>query len=458
MDIARSRFRVDGNNTSKPTKNIFGLSGNQLDFVQERVESDVRFIGFAVKKASATGAPIQSLYLYTSMLGEGGYGSVYAAKRSDQPDDVNFTVKRFSNQEVRVGDVVSEIDRFANVREKRPFLDPTVQDRLDPYSKIYETRAVEREWRILQLVISRASLFPAPVARICRNQIVCAIDRFYTPNLSHGFVVFEGFANAQTLYAVARRTWYEEFKQLDAAPVAARTRTRELSLSLVRNARLRALSVARTVVQTVAYLHKMHIYHRDINPNNVLVRETADGLVEARVIDFGLACAEPLPGTYNTDYQRDERFVACSDQFVTTYDYEDPLIAMLPEDPRYQSLISGYPDDKLARETLQKLGDSFAVGKTLQMIFDYQTYDAARRTWVAPVTRETTAMPAGYFDIIRALTGESANETPTEDFKLTAEEFAQRFRRIERRLTPGEVLFDLERLIRNFLESSEQQN
>jgi tRNA A-37 threonylcarbamoyl transferase component Bud32 len=50
----------------------------------------------------------------------------------------------------------------------------------------------------------------------------------------------------------------------------------------------RALDVARQVLSGLAQIHAQGIVHRDLSPDNVMLRETADGL-QAKIIDLGIA-------------------------------------------------------------------------------------------------------------------------------------------------------------------------
>ncbi len=50
-----------------------------------------------------------------------------------------------------------------------------------------------------------------------------------------------------------------------------------------------ALAVWLEVVAAVSAFHQMHVIHRDISPNNVLIRYDSDGKTRIKLIDFGLA-------------------------------------------------------------------------------------------------------------------------------------------------------------------------
>ena len=51
----------------------------------------------------------------------------------------------------------------------------------------------------------------------------------------------------------------------------------------------RALDVARQVLAGLAEIHAQGIVHRDLSPDNIMLRETADGRLQAKIIDLGIA-------------------------------------------------------------------------------------------------------------------------------------------------------------------------
>lgn len=51
----------------------------------------------------------------------------------------------------------------------------------------------------------------------------------------------------------------------------------------------RALDVARQVLAGLAEIHAQGIVHRDLSPDNILLRETRDGRLVAKIIDLGIA-------------------------------------------------------------------------------------------------------------------------------------------------------------------------
>lgn len=62
----------------------------------------------------------------------------------------------------------------------------------------------------------------------------------------------------------------------------------------------RALEVARQVLAGLGEIHAQGIVHRDLSPDNILLRESADGRLQAKIIDLGIAkrvAADPLERT-----------------------------------------------------------------------------------------------------------------------------------------------------------------
>lgn len=51
----------------------------------------------------------------------------------------------------------------------------------------------------------------------------------------------------------------------------------------------RALEVARQVLAGLAQIHAQGIVHRDLSPDNIMLRETRDGKLSAKIIDLGIA-------------------------------------------------------------------------------------------------------------------------------------------------------------------------
>ncbi len=53
----------------------------------------------------------------------------------------------------------------------------------------------------------------------------------------------------------------------------------------------RAVKMATSLAEVVAYCHRYHVYHRDLKPENILV----DGDEHVKIIDFGIALLEGAP-------------------------------------------------------------------------------------------------------------------------------------------------------------------
>ena len=60
------------------------------------------------------------------------------------------------------------------------------------------------------------------------------------------------------------------------------------------------LSIAKQVCSAVDYIISKKVYHRDLSPNNVLIKEYDDGSVVAKLSDFGLV---KIPDSTKTKYQ-----------------------------------------------------------------------------------------------------------------------------------------------------------
>ncbi len=62
----------------------------------------------------------------------------------------------------------------------------------------------------------------------------------------------------------------------------------------------RALEVARQILAGLGEIHAQGIVHRDLSPDNILLRESSDGRLQAKIIDLGIAkrvAADPLERT-----------------------------------------------------------------------------------------------------------------------------------------------------------------
>ena len=51
----------------------------------------------------------------------------------------------------------------------------------------------------------------------------------------------------------------------------------------------KAIAITRQIADALDYAHERKIIHRDIKPSNVMIETSADGVLTARVLDFGLA-------------------------------------------------------------------------------------------------------------------------------------------------------------------------
>lgn len=140
-----------------------------------------------------------------------------------------------------------------------------------------------------------------------------------------------------------------------------------------------AVTVARQIAEGVRAAHARGILHRDLKPDNVLVRRGEDGCWEVRLIDFGLAVR-----------QRDE--LAASGQSLLGSSVAGTLDYAAPEQL-----------GRLAGVSVGPRADIYGFGKTLaQMLF--------RRT--EPRRKHLAAIPPGLADLVESCIEQDPNERP----------------------------------------------
>lgn len=322
----------------------------------------------------------------------------------------------------------------------------------------FDPKIVEQEYVIN--VLLRERLPPA----FCNSRLVCAVERFYDPELTRGTIVFpyvEALALDKWLRAVFYPGTDELGEALRARGFASMTELLDERSRLLRdvqraqkntrawreaNALLkeaiqeagpierlfdvlqgRAMDLAKMLVETVAALHNADVYHSDIKPQNMLLerRDDLDLPPQLRLIDFGISCTlSPSPLSASAD------LVTCTQQYNTTITYRDPLATRkIPA------------DDAATISTYTGAFDTFSVGKVLQILFDAPAGRAALTTGDTPVVRQTELMPFGMFNLIVAMTGENGVAYGTGVFPtaITDEEAAKRDRQLRVRPTMARV-------------------
>lgn len=399
----------------------------------ERVRLAQGFIGYVFRR----GGPRVERYDFIAQLGAGGYGVVYSASKD------GTRVPRYVVKEIRAKAIPPE--RLRERRRRRAAaiaMGMAVEQPHDEYE--FDTSYIERELRIGKLIEGRLG------REFCAQHAICAQQRFFSRRHDRGYVVFPFFA-ANTLTTYLFTMVHNRMRQLqalrDASPYEPQTiadfvdayRARQAGelefeldsdeseelRSFVETARNQLYMIqsnlwplALQMCTAIGLLHSRLVFHRDIKPDNMLVGIN-DGQQsnDLRLIDFGVACAERLPGI---DEQYDEvyaPYVRCPEQNGISFYYADPLA-------RY---IKASTVDQRTEQAAK--ADTYACGKVLQRMFDPASFEPRGEETRFPIVRQTEFMPPGMYDLIVEMTGET-NYTPTVDERnriiLDPEEIAER--------------------------------
>ncbi len=156
----------------------------------------------------------------------------------------------------------------------------------------------------------------------------------------------------------------------------------------------KALEITRQIASALDYAHERKIVHRDVKPTNVMVETAADGLVTARVLDFGLAAevrssmgrvSREIHDTSGTrPYMAPEQWggdsqgpatdqyalaatfyelVAGHVPFANAFETGDPMIMITVVTTRQPEMPNGLPEsarNALAKALAKKPSDRFA--------------------------------------------------------------------------------------------------
>lgn len=333
-----------------------------------------KFLGLAVD-------PGERPYFYLQQLGAGTYGTVYAAS-SDATLVPQFIVKQLRAR------IDIDLGEASEARLR------------------YRDGYIEREYLISEVIRRRLG------EPLCQTHYVCALERFYDTNPqterpAFGYLIFpyvtpitlsHYLATVMSSRMAAHKRVRGELAPFDTVDTivdlvlangpqahAARAALREFY-----DIMLACLALCGRVIQAVGLLHNAAIYHQDINPSNIIVKQEEDVVM---LIDFGLACVGMRPGDALHESLLERRVLECEKTYDTTSDYKDPL-----------SAIAYMEEETLRLEYFGKF-DTYATGKVMQTIFDSNVvHPQGGRDY--PVVRQTLFMPTLVFILIQRMTGE----------------------------------------------------
>jgi serine/threonine protein kinase len=382
-------------------------------------------------------------YYYNRQLGEGSFGTVYAASsRREQLSASEYVVKEIETEPT---------ERLVRSAGDEPATPYQAYEFTDMY--------VEREYLVSEVLDRRLG------RSFCLRNAVCALERYYRLDQQRGFIVFP-YATPRTLGTYLAKFVHSRMQELDReladkfgerAVTAddlnqlviqmlpfSKSRATELRrfLKRLRDLQLITLTLALQVCSSVALMHAAHTFHVDIKPENILVvggesDETRDEL-RALLIDFGLTCVAELASDRQlSDTER--TLLSCDDLYQTTEFFQDPLaVTTRVSDVRNLNQRFFWQLEMYGKY------DTYAVGKTLQTIFDPALLTKFGTAAAYPRVRQTRYMPAGVFELIVEMTGEQNFLPPlTGTVRLSDAELEQRQQAFQNRPTMPEVVVQL---------------
>jgi serine/threonine protein kinase len=81
------------------------------------------------------------------------------------------------------------------------------------------------------------------------------------------------------------------------------------------------------ILESVDYLHKQKVIHRDLKPNNILITDGMNGRF-VKIADFGLATNQEFDGQSHTKYMGTQRFVAPEVMSGRNYDLKVDIYSL----------------------------------------------------------------------------------------------------------------------------------
>jgi serine/threonine protein kinase len=81
------------------------------------------------------------------------------------------------------------------------------------------------------------------------------------------------------------------------------------------------------ILESVDYLHKQNVIHRDLKPNNILITDGMNGRF-VKIADFGLATIHEFDGQTHTKYKERQRYVAPEVMSGRNYDLKVDIYSL----------------------------------------------------------------------------------------------------------------------------------
>ena len=82
------------------------------------------------------------------------------------------------------------------------------------------------------------------------------------------------------------------------------------------------------ILESVDYLHKQKVIHRDLKPNNILITDGMNGRF-VKIADFGLATIHEFDGQSHTKYKGTVRYAASEVMSSRKYDTKADIVWVL---------------------------------------------------------------------------------------------------------------------------------